>query len=209
DKEKTYEFLVEHGFDTPQIFTYSRARKGPFPLFMKPRHGSSAKDIHFLRSRSALEFYRRSSGENVIQEFISGEEFTIDVFADSSGKARCAVPRKRLEVRGGEVSKSLTVRHEEIIAQSMRLVDELKGCFGAITIQCFLTPEGQIKFIEINPRFGGGIPLAFRAGANYPKWLLQMQLGREPDFDAGVWQDGLFMLRYDESIFKTQDEVQG
>lgn len=208
DKRNTYQFLKANGFDTPRLYSHNKAVKGPFPFFMKPRYGSAARNIHFVGDRPTLEFYHHRSPEHVIQEFIRGEEFTVDVLADFSGKALCAVPRQRLEVRAGEVSKGLTVKHRDIMAQSMRLVNELKGCRGVITTQCFLTPKNEIKFIEMNPRFGGGIPLAIRAGANFPKWLLQMHLGKKPDIKPDAWRDGLLMLRYDEAIFVDEDKLQ-
>jgi carbamoyl-phosphate synthase large subunit len=88
-----------------------------------------------------------------------------------------------------------------MMAEHCRLVDLLGGCRGMITIQCFLTPRDEIVFIEINPRFGGGVPLSIRAGADSPRWLLELLLGREPEIEMAGWRDGLFMLRYDEGIF--------
>ena len=45
--------------------------------------------------------------------------------------------------------------------------------------------NGEVTFIEINPRFGGGIPLSIEAGANFPLWTIQMCQGEtftEQDF---------------------------
>jgi carbamoyl-phosphate synthase large subunit len=209
DKQKTFEFLKARGFDTPEVFPYPRALEGPFPLFMKPRYGSSAKDVHFLADRAALEFYHHANVESVIQEYVRGEEHTVDVYAGLDGKPRVAVPRRRIEVRGGEVSKARTVRHPEIIRQSLSLVEALAECVGVVTLQCFLLPEGKIKFIEINPRFGGGVPLAIEAGANFPRWLLEEHLGRPPKIQPDGWQDGLVMLRYDAAVFRRDDELRG
>jgi carbamoyl-phosphate synthase large subunit len=131
----------------------------------------------------------------------------VDVYAGLDGAARVAVPRRRLEVRGGEVAKARTVRHPEIIRQSLRLVESLGECAGVVTLQGFLTPEGRIKFIEINPRFGGGAPLAIRAGADFPLWLIEEHLGRRPAIEPAGWQDGLLMLRYDAAVFRRSEEL--
>jgi len=207
DKRQTFEFLKAHGFDTPEVVSYEQALAGPFPLFMKPRFGSSAKDVHFVPDRQALEFYHESAAETVIQEYVRGREFTVDVYAGLDGVPRVAVPRRRLEVRGGEVSKARTVRHADIIQQSLKLVEALGGCQGVITLQCFLTPDNRIRFIEINPRFGGGAPLAIQAGADFPLWLIEEHLGRRPDIQPDDWQDGLVMLRYDAAVFRRSDEL--
>ncbi|MCX5685831.1 MAG: ATP-grasp domain-containing protein, partial [Planctomycetota bacterium] len=209
DKQKTFEFLKARGFNTPEVIPHEKAIDGPFPLFMKPRFGSSARDVHYLPDLESLAFYSRggSGGSCVIQEFVRGKEHTVDVYAGLDGVPRVAVPRRRLEVRGGEVSKARTVRHPEIIRQSLRLVEALGKCCGVVTLQCFLTPNNEIKFIEMNPRFGGGVPLAIRAGADFPLWLIEEHLGRRPDIQPDDWQDGLVMLRYDAAVFRRSDEL--
>jgi carbamoyl-phosphate synthase large subunit len=75
-------------------------------------------------------------------------------------------------------------------------------------VQCFLLASGEIKFIEINPRFGGGFPLAFQAGANFPLWIIEMVLGKNLEIKIDDWQDGVVMLRYDEAIFVTKEMIE-
>ena len=82
-----------------------------------------------------------------------------------------------------------------------KLIQILKAGPGIITIQCFLTPNNQVKIIEINPRFGGGVPLSIKAGANFPKWILQLWLGQNPQINPTRFREGLMMLRYDEAVW--------
>ncbi|GAG81224.1 unnamed protein product, partial [marine sediment metagenome] len=70
-----------------------------------------------------------------------------------------------------------------------------------ITLQLFLTKDDKVKFIEINPRFGGGVPLSIKAGANFPKWILQEMLGRETNIRFDNFKDRLIMLRYDGEVW--------
>ena len=60
--------------------------------------------------------------------------------------------------------------------------------------------EDAIKVIEINARFGGGFPLANRAGAKFPLWMLESLLGRSSTASC-KWEDNLLMLRYDSAVF--------
>lgn len=207
DKIRTAEFLTSHGFRTPRILTEEQLVSPLYPLFIKPRVGSSSLGAHKIRSSTDLAYYRNDRRETIVQEFIEGVEYTVDVFADFDGRPRCAVPRRRWEVRGGEVSKGQTVRHAAIMAESCRVVEALGGCVGIMTIQCFLTSADEIVFIEINPRFGGGAPLSIRAGADSPRWLLELLLGRQPDIAMDGWVDGLMMLRYDEGLFVRPDDL--
>ena len=209
DKRRTFEFLKAAGLATPEIFTYEEAVGKPFPLFMKPRFGSSAKDVHTLPDREALEFYHPRAVESVIQEYVQGTEYTVDVYAGFDGAPRVAVPRQRLEVRGGEVSKARTVRHEGVMRDCIRLVEKMRRCAGVVTIQCFVDAAGAIKIIEMNPRFGGGVPLAIRAGANFPRWLIEEHLGRRPLIAPDGWTEDLVMLRYDAEVFRRWSDFAG
>jgi carbamoyl-phosphate synthase large subunit len=179
-----------------------RLRRHRFPYFLKPWDGHASKGNAVVRNREELRFYAGRIPNCIVQEFVPGQEYTVDVLVDFAGQVRCVVPRLRIETRTGEVSKGMTVKHPEIIAQSQRLVEELGAGPGVITIQCFLTPDQQIKFIEINPRFGGGVPLSIKAGADFPRWLLQLWLGQAPRIPLTGWRDGLVMLRYDEAIWR-------
>lgn len=207
DKVRTHDFLTKAGIDTPALLSHDQVRDEDLPLFMKPRDGSSAKDIHRISTRRQLEFYRQEVPGAIIQEYLPGQEFTLDIFCDFSGEPRCAVPRQRLEVRGGEVVKSMTVKDPQIIEVGMATARALGGCMGPITLQCFRTSSGRISVIEINPRLGGGVPLAIAAGADIPGWIIQSAMGRSPEIDPMAFADQLVMLRYDEAFFVPRDRL--
>jgi len=207
DKVAWSEFLAAHGFRTPRILTDPELADPPFPLFLKPRDGSSSLGAHKITTPEGLAYYRKIIPNAIVQEFVEGVEYTVDVLADLDGKCLCAVPRRRYEVRGGEVSKSQVVMDRRIMDESCRLVETLGGARGEVTVQCFLTGDGEVVFIECNPRFGGGIPLSIRAGADSPRWILEMLLGRSPSATMDAWTDGLYMLRYDQGVFVEADEL--
>jgi carbamoyl-phosphate synthase large subunit len=81
------------------------------------------------------------------------------------------------------------------------LVEKLGAGPGVITVQLILTADEQIKFIEINPRFGGGAPLAIKAGADFPRWILQQMLGKRSAIKFDGFKDNLVMLRYDAEVW--------
>jgi carbamoyl-phosphate synthase large subunit len=208
DKIKTYRFFLDNGFPTPATWTAAEAvgrSDVKLPLFIKPRRGSAAKGNFIARTSEQLAGLASMTEDAICQELVRGAEHTLDVFVDFDGAVRCVVPRRRLEVRGGEVTKSRTVRHAGMIEGGRRVVEALGGCLGVVTIQLFLCEDDALKFIEINPRFGGGVPLSIAAGADFPLWIVRRMLGRDPQIDPQAWEDGLTMLRYDEEIFVSAD----
>ena len=204
DKIATYHALAEAGIDTPTTWTWrevKQKKRHRFPYFLKPRAGSAAMGNYVIRNRDELNTFGRRVKDAIVQEFVDGAEHTLDVYTGLDGKPRCVVPRKRLEVRSGEVSKGLIVKDPAIMAVGRRVAEMLADCRGVITVQCIVTPKGRIRVIEINPRFGGGVPLAIHAGADFPKWILQELMGRRPRINPTAFRNDVAMLRYDDSVF--------
>jgi carbamoyl-phosphate synthase large subunit len=208
DKNKTSKFFLDSGVKTPKIYQVEEVEDRHFPLIIKPATGSSSVGVHRIVNRHELEFFSNYVKDAIVQELIVGEEYTIDVLLDFSGKAVSIVPRLRMETRAGEISKGRTTKNPALIAAAKQVAESLPGAVGCVTIQCFLQANGDILFIEINPRFGGGFPLSYQAGADFPTWLLQLFNGERPHIEIDDWEDNLVMLRYDDAIFVKNHEIE-
>ena len=204
DKLETHKVLRDAGIDTPHTWLWRDLvhKDGhQFPYYMKPRAGSAAKGNHVVHTVEELRTFGRLVDDPIVQEFVEGVEHTLDVYTGLDGVPRCVVPRRRLEVRNGEVSKSLIVKDPDVMAVGRRVAEVLGECRGVVTVQCIRSAGDRIRVIEINPRFGGGVPLSIHAGADFPKWILQELLGRTPRINPAGFRDDIAMLRYDESVF--------
>lgn len=203
DKTNTYQFFRSHDIATPRVFTDDEVKRGEhsFPVMVKPKNGSSGQGVTVVRNARELDFFKEYIPDAMVQELVRGEEYTVDVFVDFSGAIKTIVPRFRMETRAGEVSKGVTRKDPAIIEAAKRVAECLPGPVGCITLQCFKQENGDISFIEINPRFGGGVPLSIAAGADLPLWTIRMCRGMdlgEPDYS---WKDNLSMFRYDDAVF--------
>lgn len=209
DKMLTYRRLKSAGIDTPRTWTSQAAlklKRHRFPYFMKPREGSAGMGNYKINTLDELKVFSRRVPHPIVQEFVDGVEHTLDVYAGFDGIPRCVVPRRRLEVRNGEVSKGMVVKDRRVMAVGRMVATALGDCRGVVTVQCIVTPDQKIRVIEINPRFGGGAPLGIHAGADYPAWLMAEHLGRPVTINPTAFEDKVAMLRYDESVFCTVDE---
>jgi len=109
DKRKTYRFLTKNGFDTPPTASVSSIRSKhtiKYPCFLKPWDGYASRGAAMVKNRNELAVFSKRIPNCIVQQYIEGVEHTCDVFVDFSGQVRCVVPRKRIEVRTGEVSKA-------------------------------------------------------------------------------------------------------
>ena len=199
DKRRTARLFADIGVASPRIYERGTLR---FPCFAKPYDGSRSIGAVFLRDATSMNDALQADPKLMFMEYIdrSHQEFTIDAYYDRTGALRCFVPRERLEVRDGEISKGATRRHYVYDYLRDRLT-RIAGARGCLTIQLFARRvDSRFAALEINPRFGGGFPLSYAAGADYPGWLIdEYLLGRAVDpFDA--WEANLLMLRYDAKV---------
>jgi carbamoyl-phosphate synthase large subunit len=204
DKVKTFEWLTAAGLSTPATWTYEefqKRRRFRFPYFIKPRFGSASLGARRVGSMEELWAFAPLVPNPLIQEFAEGVEHTLDVYLGFDGVVKCVVPRRRIDVRWGEVCKGQVVKDTGLMAVGRRVAEALPGPIGVWTVQTMRDRDGRIQVIEINPRFGGGAPLSIAAGAHFPKWLLTELQGRRPRIAFDGFTDGMQMLRYDQSVF--------
>ena len=209
DKYRFYQFLTRNNIPTPKTDLPNQINFSSvyYPLFVKSRYGSGSKSIFKVENEEELRFFSNYVPDAVIQEFITGKEYTIDLLTDLNGKVLTVVPRERIETFCGESYKGKTIKDIKIIEQAKNLAEKL-GAIGHITIQCIKNDNG-IKFIEVNPRFGGGAILGIKSGANTPLLLLRLIRGEKIKPQIGNFKENLVMLRYTKNLFVSDDKVVG
>ncbi|HEA30863.1 MAG TPA: ATP-grasp domain-containing protein [Leeuwenhoekiella sp.] len=201
DKRIIHEFFDENGIEVAKEF--AKDDYG-FPLFIKPSDGSRSADTFLIKEEQFMRDRFFEDERFMFLEYIAPElfeEYTCDLYYDRNSILRCAVPRKRIEVRDGEVNKGLTEHNALVpfIKEKLALIEGARGC---LTVQFFKEKEGdRVVGIEVNPRFGGGYPLSYLAGANFPKWIIEEYLfNKEIGDNFDIWESNLLMLRYDNEI---------
>lgn len=164
-----------------------------FPLILKPRWGSGSIGIEKVAGMEEFnEVYASlkrkikksilataSEGEDyiLIQEYIDGQEFGMDVMNDLDGNTIGIVVKKKLAMRAGETDKAVIVEVPEIEKIGMTIGNSLRHIGN---LDCdILEKDGKFYVLELNPRFGGGFPFTYEAGANYPKVLIDLLKGNE------------------------------
>lgn len=198
------EYLDKRGIPVIPTQELAAFQANPYyPCFAKPLSGSSSIGASKIETPAQLLRHVEAYGEELIlQPFIEGQEFTIDIYKSRAGDVKAIVPRQRLRVRAGEIEQGITVDDPDLLAATRQLAEALEGLWGVFCAQCRRTPDGQILFYEVNPRFGGGAPQSIAAGANIPLYLLEDIMGLEITTD-GSFQADLLMMRYPAAFFKT------
>lgn len=171
------------------------------PVIVKPRFGSASKGIKVFYDMEDF-MHLEDLSDYLVQEYIEkNKEFTVDCYVSMEGEIMVTVPRERLEVMGGEVTRSITIREPLLEKMSREIINKFK-LRGPVTLQ-FLYDINRNKYMlmEINPRLGGGVICSIYAGAPITDYILSEALGI-PIRPCADWADKTLMARYQkETIF--------
>ncbi len=201
DKNYTSQFFADCGLHAPMpVNDYTKYSSG-YPAFIKPKNGSSSIDAYKVNNSDELAFYASQIKDYIIQPFVEGTEFTVDIFCDFDGNIVSIVPRKRVIVRAGEVLKTEICMDRTIIGEAEKLIARFKPC-GPLTVQLIRNSSDNIDYyIEINPRYGGGAPLSMKAGAKSAESILRLLSGENVTRQSErSIADGAVFSRFDQSV---------
>ncbi|WP_255149579.1 ATP-grasp domain-containing protein [Halorarius halobius] len=151
-----------------------------FPRFVKPVRGKGSEGATVVHDRADLELALRGDDRMLVQEYLPGTEYTVDVLSDLHGNALRAVPRERLATKGG-ISTAGQVVHDEDLSRTCRRVAESLGLAGPTCMQFKRDDDGTAKLIDVNPRLGGGTVITTFAGVNLPRHSLELVAGVDVD----------------------------
>ena len=222
DKWATYDFLRLHGLRTPatylnladaqQALAEGRER---FPLVLKPRWGSAALGLEFVYDDDELELGHELLGRRLartilaygpganqddaeravlVQAFVAGDEYSLDLVCDLSGRYVTTLAKQKLGLRAGDTDSAVTVADSALSDLGRDLCRAL-GPVGVIDCDVFVDADGP-TVLELNPRFGNAYPFAHVAGADLPAAVVAWARGDLPEPGWLRAEPGVTAARY-------------
>ena len=169
------------------------ARVDSFPRFAKPRQGAGSRGVARIDSRADLD-KQPKDGSVMLQEYLPGEEYSVDVYVCRDGRVVAAVPRERMKIDSGIAVASRTINVPDVIEAAVRTA-EIIGIRGTANVQFKRASDGVFKLLEVNPRFPGTLPLTGAAGIDMPKLMVDELMGK-PMPDRLMPFKELMVVRY-------------
>lgn len=205
DKRNTNELFEKHNIRVPKAVD---KHNPTFPLFAKPYDGSLSKDLFYVRSSEEMTKEIMEHPKLIFMEYIDKtlyKEFTVDMYYGKDNRVKGIVPRERVEIRAGEINKGIA-RKNYLVNYLLERMEYMPGVVGCICIQLFYDEAtNDVVAIEINPRFGGGYPLSYYAGANFPRYIIQEYIMNEGIDYSDAWIANTMFLRYDSEVVVYED----
>lgn len=201
DKYASYKFFESEGFQSPKTYIDLNLVKGDikldkikFPLIIKPRYGFGSINMFkaidktelevfysYIKKRirpSTYDFYNWDKNfPVVIQEFLDGREYGIEIVNDLEGNYLKTFKKLKFAMRNGETDGAEIIENIDLEIIGKKLSEKLKAV-GMLDVDLFHTSKG-FEILEINPRFGGQYPFSHMAGANLPKLYLDLYANKK------------------------------
>ena len=171
----------------------------PGPWVVKPRRSRGSRGVVFADDEAELESALRSTHEPIVQTRMNGREFTVDALVTRDGELIGAVPRWRLETKAGISTKGRTFIDDNVLDGVTSVLSAI-GLDGAANIQGFVDGD-DITFLEVNPRFSGGLSLSLAAGADLVGEYLRGVLGHDLRAERLEFRPDTTMIRHFEEIY--------
>jgi carbamoyl-phosphate synthase large subunit len=152
------------------------SRVDSFPRLVKPRLGAGSRGVARITCREDLEALPKD-GSLLLQEYLPGEEYSVDVYVRRDGRVVAAVPRERMKIDSGIAVASRTLNVPEVIESAIRTAQAV-GVRGVANVQFKRGADGLFKLLEVNPRFPGTLPLTGAAGVDMPTLMIDEVAGK-------------------------------
>lgn len=201
DKELTYN-LVENESFCPTLYKNMDALNSvKLPLFTKPKIGQGSVGARIIHSMEELG--EDIFSENVVTEYLPGEEFTVDCFTSYNGQLKVVSPRVRTRTMAGVSVSGETVEATDEFVSIARTINEKLSFNGLWFFQVKRDNEGALKLLEISIRTAGTMCLSRAKGYNLP--LMSVYNALEKDVTViengyNVKVDRTLISRYETDI---------
>jgi carbamoyl-phosphate synthase large subunit len=176
NKKLNYEFCQSNNLPTTPSYFSRSTFDDHFPAIQKPIFGSGSAGIVKINSADDLATFEQD--RDMLQHWIDGEEYGVDILNDLSGNFVRACVKKKLLMRAGETDRSKTLNHPGIEKLSQK-ISSIFHHVGNLDVDIIETADGHLIPIDFNPRFGGGYPATHVSGLNYLQAIIDLVRGTE------------------------------
>jgi carbamoyl-phosphate synthase large subunit len=181
-----------------------RIDEDAFPVLIKPRYGQGNASFEQWHSRERvvdrIDDHDLPAQELVIQQFVSGTEYTTSVVGTRDGRLLEIVPKQAI---GNE--QRVTRAATPVVDSCRDVHDELRPQ-GPLNVQHIVEDDGTPHVFEMNPRFSTSSALTAAAGVNEYELLVRDALGESVCTPNG-FETGYRQVKYTDQYCRPDHEL--
>jgi len=162
-KKKTYDYFKDI---LPVPFMLEKNNVKQYPIFSKPEIGSSSRGTIKIENNEDLEYWSKKYPNNLLLEYLPGEEYTVDCFTDKNRNLKFIGPRKRARISNGISVGSYNIV-DESLNKLAHIINNNIEINGSWFFQVKKDKFNNYKLLEIASRFGGSSILNRVLGVNF------------------------------------------
>ncbi len=201
DKWTTFQALRAADLPVAASWLAHAAAEATYPAIIKPCQGRGSRGLAFLEGPDDLRRYLESAAQPadryIVQERLSGTEYTTSVVVALGGPCLAVVPKEATDKRG--ITQVGITRNVPEIDELGRRIQERLRADGPFNVQLIMGEDRIPKVIEINPRYSTTVALTLGAGLDEVDVVLRAALGEE--VGPLSWAPETMMVRYTAQVY--------
>ncbi len=154
-----------------------------FPIMLKPVNGRSSQAQVIARSLDQYRAAIQNRDDYIAQPFIEGDIFTVEVARDLYGNVQALCRQELLRTVNG-LGTTVRIHPGHPLEAVCAAIAQQAGIVGVVNME-FIGREGEYYFLEVNPRFSGGVGFCIAAGVDYAALEITCHedesIGQRPD----------------------------
>ncbi len=136
-----------------------------YPIMLKPVGGRSSQGQVVAHNAQQYHAALAQRKDYIAQPFIEGDIFTIDVARDLYGSVRCLCRQELLRTING-LGTTVRILPGHPLEAVCAAIAAQAGIVGVVNME-FICRGEEAYFLEVNPRFSGGVGFSIAAGMDF------------------------------------------
>ena len=169
-----------------------------FPALVKSRSGVGSHNVRIVASEGALAEVSWT-GALLLQEYLPGATYAVDVLADRMGRVLATVPRESLS-RSSRLGVTARTFHDPELQRIATVVAERIGLTFAGTIRFRRNIAGVPTLVDVTARFSDAVALTVASGVHTPRLAVELALGHAIPAKVGTFRDTAVVRYWDDRV---------
>lgn len=160
------------------------ASAASYPMMLKPVSGRSSRGQIVVHNDSELKSACGRCSGLIAQPYLPGPVWTVDVVRGQDGQI-AAIAREELLRTTNGLGITVQVHAGHPLCEIAKKIASFADILGAVNME-FICHQNEYWFLEVNPRFSGGVGFSKLAGYDVVKNQLRAHMGLLIEADTAV-----------------------